>query len=73
MFTARVMKSFVPVAKLGLFRVIICRNQLVYGMIARSIETTGAALGLDKVGLNCPKVHRNMTYGTKLIMVKFIA
>ena len=63
MFSARAIKSFVPIAKQNLFQGIICRNQLVYGMVARSIETTGAALGLDKVGLNCPKVHRNMTYG----------
>ena len=63
MFSARAIKSFVPIAKQNLFQRIICRNQLVYGMVARSIETTGAALGLDKVGLNCPKVHRNMNYG----------
>lgn len=36
------------------------------GMISRSIETTGAALGLEKVGLNVSKVHRNLTYGTVL-------
>ena len=42
---------------------LISRRTALTGMVARSIETTGAALGLDKVGLNCPKVHRNMTYG----------
>lgn len=40
------------------------RNQILRGCVARSIETTGAAIGLDKVGLNCPKVHRNLSYGT---------
>lgn len=27
------------------------------------METTGAALGLDTLGLNIGKVHRNLTYG----------
>ena len=34
----------------------------MFGCFSRSIETTGAALGLDKMGLNCPKVHRNLSY-----------
>ena len=33
------------------------------GCVARHIETTGAALGLDKLGINVGKVHRNLTYG----------
>ena len=43
--------------------VLATRNQILFGCVARNIETTGAALGLDKMGLNCPKVHRNLTYG----------
>ena len=43
--------------------VLTTRNQILFGCVARNIETTGAALGLDKMGLNCPKVHRNLTYG----------
>lgn len=45
--------------------VLTTRNQILFGCVARNIETTGAALGLDKMGLNCPKVHRNLTYGEK--------
>ena len=42
------------------------RTQAVLGCVSRSIETTGAALGLDKLGINVPKVHRNLSYGVLL-------
>ena len=47
--------------------VLTTRNQILFGCVARNIETTGAALGLDKMGLNCPKVHRNLTYGEEWV------
>lgn len=53
-----------PLPSVICISLMICRNALVCGMISRSIETTGAALGLEKVGLNVSKVHRNLTYGT---------
>ena len=29
----------------------------------KTLDDLSEALGLDKMGLNCPKVHRNLTYG----------